>query len=547
MADSAKTAIWIYADLDVSPLGTQSRLAKELNGSPVLSRTVNQLCKTSEFDAIVIFCPEKDKTQVEKIIQSEDSRIQVVSISSPVKSKFIKLRKWSIESWRGGLGEYTQFDEDAVSTEMVQYGIENSHNVIMVCPAAAAVIDPVLLDEMCKQYYKFQDKMRFSFSQSPPGLCGCMYRLDLLHNIVQSGLSIGSVIAYDPENPHSDHIVHECAYKVPENIYSCFSRFIVDNWRSEQLVAKILSDCGQTPSASELVQRANDFTSQNVYQYPRELELEICCLPSLRYKGYPHTLQDRNDWNRKCQDMDITALHEIISQSKEYDDICFTFGGFGEPLSHPDIINFVNTVKSNGVFGLNIETDGILLTSELSDSLIDSGVDVITINVDAWSKETWQKTKSGHPDFEKVISNIEYILDASKSTNTAVVCSMVKTRETLADMEPFYDQWRLKKCPSILRGYNDYCGLTEDKNVMNMCPPSRFPCNQVHRQMFILSDGSVVQCGQDYKGKTVFGNIHSDSIADLWSKGKISDIRKDHYLCNYNSNELCKNCKEWFR
>ena len=222
MSEQVKKAIWIYADLEVSPIGTRSRLSDELAGVAVLSRTVTQLCKTTEFDAIVIFCPSDQKDKVESLIDITDSMVAVVGLTNPVRSKYIKYRKWAIESWRGGIGEFSQFDEDSVSPEMVNYGIEHKHDVVMICSASSVVIDPGLLDGMCRHYDEHQDKMRFIFSQAPPGLCGCMYRLDLLHNIVHSGLSIGNVIAYNPESPHSDHIAHECTYKVGENIYSCF-------------------------------------------------------------------------------------------------------------------------------------------------------------------------------------------------------------------------------------------------------------------------------------------------------------------------------------
>ncbi len=546
MSGQVKKAIWIYADLEVSPIGTRSRLSDELAGKPVLKRTIDQLCKTTEFDVITVFCQNASKDEVITLINTTDEKVEVVGINSPVKSKYIKYRKWSIECWRGGVGEYTQFDEDAVSPEMVNYGIDSKHNVVMICPAASVLIDPELLDGMARHYDEHRDEMRFIFSQSPPGLCGCMYRLDLLHNIVQSGLSIGNVIAYDPESPHSDHIAHECTYKVGENIYSCFSRFIADNWRSTVLLNEILDTYENVPGAVELVSFANKKTQSGVYEFPREIEVEITSNPSLRYSGYPHTVKDRSSWKCSRSDMQFDIFKSIVDQCRDYDDLCLTIGGFGEPLLHSQLVEFSSYAKQSGIFGVNIETDGMNLTPELCGQLIAAGVDIITIHIDAWEEATWSNAKNQHGGFGQVISHAKSAVEMAKGSDTIIVCSMVKTRETLADMEPFYNEWRKLKGVSIIKGFNDYCGFIEDENVMNMCPPARFPCNSLLRQLMILADGTISACPQDFEGINVCGNVSEDSLKSVWVGGKCAAMRQNHFGGIF-TDELCKNCKEWFR
>ena len=130
----------------------------------------------------------------------------------------------------------------------------------------------------------------------------------------------------------------------------------------------------------------------------------------------------------------------------------------------------------------------------------------------AGMKAHGQRLKAGEDCFGEIVTNVENALDMAQGADAVIVCSMVKTRETFADMEPFYDEWRKRNAISIIKGYNDYCGFTEDENVMNMCPPARFPCNSLMRQMMILADGSMVVCAQDFEGSTIFGNVNSDSL-----------------------------------
>ena len=66
---------------------------------------------------------------------------------------------------------------------------------------------------------------------------------------------------------------------------------------------------------------------------------------------------------------------------------------FGEPLTHPDIVEFVGIAKKAGIFGVNIETDGLNLTADICSQLISAGVDVLTVHLDGWNESTWAKTK----------------------------------------------------------------------------------------------------------------------------------------------------------
>lgn len=70
------------------------------------------------------------------------------------------------------------------------------------------------------------------------------------------------------------------------------------------------------------------------------------------------------------------------------------FGGFGEPLSHPEIIDMVRQVKQ---FSSRVEliTNGILLTEECSRALIQAGLNSIWVSVDGASPESYADIRIG--------------------------------------------------------------------------------------------------------------------------------------------------------
>ncbi|MBN2843704.1 MAG: SPASM domain-containing protein [Sedimentisphaerales bacterium] len=536
----AKKAIWIWADLKRSVIGTISRMGDDLAGVAVLTRTVSRALQAGDcIDEITVFCPSAQLEAVQGLLPV-DNKIKTHPLQKPLNNGAAKFRKWSLPSWRGGLGEMTWFDELRVSREMIQFGIENKHHVVMVLPGDAPLLDAELVRELFDHYEQVKDSMRFVFCQAPPGLCGCIYRLDILHEIEQAGMTVGNVLAYNPDMPHSDQIVQDCTYKVPKQIYYCFSRFLADNWRSWQLLADILSNNDPaTLTAGRLAELAAG--NSQTQDFPGELEIEINTRPSLRYRGYPHTHSGERG------EMSLAAFGSIIDQCRGYDDVCLTIGGFGEPLAHRDITAMVKAARQGGIFGINIETDGLLLTEKMTDELLEAGVDIVSVWVDAWSQETYDKVKPAGGNLAQVTANIEHFISRSVGTGSIVVPCLTKTALTLADMEDFYDQWRRKRTVSVISGHNSYCGSIADENVMNMAPPARHICRQLRNNALILADGNMVLCCEDHAGKIITGNVQENDITTLWQSPVLHQIRAEQAAGNYNNNDLCRNCQHWYR
>ena len=70
------------------------------------------------------------------------------------------------------------------------------------------------------------------------------------------------------------------------------------------------------------------------------------------------------------------------------------FGGFGEPLSHPDIVDMVARVKALGA-PVELITNGTLLTQEMSGRLIEAGLDVLWVSLDGATPESYADVRLG--------------------------------------------------------------------------------------------------------------------------------------------------------
>jgi len=70
------------------------------------------------------------------------------------------------------------------------------------------------------------------------------------------------------------------------------------------------------------------------------------------------------------------------------------FGGMGEPLFHPNIVEMVRQAKSLGAT-VELITNGTLLTGELSTALINAGLDVLWVSLDGATPESYADVRMG--------------------------------------------------------------------------------------------------------------------------------------------------------
>jgi MoaA/NifB/PqqE/SkfB family radical SAM enzyme len=86
------------------------------------------------------------------------------------------------------------------------------------------------------------------------------------------------------------------------------------------------------------------------------------------------------------------------------------FGGFGEPLFHPKIVEMVARAKSLGAW-VELVTNGTRLTSDLARDLIAAGLDVLWVSIDGATPESYADVRLG-AELPQVLDNVRRFRDA---------------------------------------------------------------------------------------------------------------------------------------
>ncbi len=80
------------------------------------------------------------------------------------------------------------------------------------------------------------------------------------------------------------------------------------------------------------------------------------------------------------------------------------FGGFGEPLAHPDLPAMVSRAHAAGC-EVELITNGVLLSESLSRTLLDNGLDVLWVSLDGASPQGYQDVRLGD-ELPRILDNL---------------------------------------------------------------------------------------------------------------------------------------------
>ncbi len=119
----------------------------------------------------------------------------------------------------------------------------------------------------------------------------------------------------------------------------------------------------------------------------------------------------RHAWDEPLGQMRMETFSRIIDGLREFSPPpTIFFGGQGEPLGHPDILDMLAQAKALGS-SVELITNGSLLTKALSKELIDAGLDMLWTSLDGVTPESYGDLRLGAL-LPEVLANIKAFRNA---------------------------------------------------------------------------------------------------------------------------------------
>lgn len=223
----------------------------------------------------------------------------------------------------------------------------------------------------------------------------------------------------------------------------------------------------------------------------------------------------------------------------------------GEPLMHPQILEFIKYAKDKGVGPIQMASNALLLDEEMQNGLIESGIDYLSFSLDTLDENVYKSSRlTGN--LEISARNVRLLGEKCKKrkekgllTPTLQV-STINLEEYKEGQESFINYW--KNYVDVVRVYeqHDEKGRLVDSELRKKLDvfDNRKPCRKIFTDMIIYWDGRLALCNYDWNEKRDLGNISQMSIQEAWHSSEYEKIRRSH-LTNTFDNSICKECNHW--
>ncbi|OGW04875.1 MAG: hypothetical protein A2W77_05640 [Nitrospinae bacterium RIFCSPLOWO2_12_39_16] len=255
----------------------------------------------------------------------------------------------------------------------------------------------------------------------------------------------------------------------------------------------------------------------------------------------------RQSMTRPVKNMDFELYKKIIDDCGKVGVKIIQPFNFGEPLMHNRLGEFIRYAKEHTRSRVQISTNAALLNSEKAIELLDSGLDRINIDIDGFTKDTFEKVRK-NLDFDRVVENTERFIELKKrlNKNIFITVSIINMDETSGEIVEFKRYWKPRVDRVLDVEYNTWTGSVENRNEsINNSKRFNCPCKMLWDQMVILEDGKVALCCLDYDGKVIVGDMKNESILNIWNGKILNNLRQKQIELKFDEISTCRACNQY--
>ena len=223
----------------------------------------------------------------------------------------------------------------------------------------------------------------------------------------------------------------------------------------------------------------------------------------------------------------------------------------GEPLLNKRFADMVRYAKrKQPSVKVDTTTNATLLTPDLSDDIIDAGLDKIFISLQGINAAAYKRLSGVDVDFDKLIENIIYFCQNRNGCKVYIKVPDIGVNEfekkqffklfdRYADevfVEHIIPTWPDFDISDVKK--DDGIGLYGDP----VSPGRIAVCPIIFYNMNIDFDGSMPPCQLDWAHKIILGNVKEHGLYELWNGEKINELRRMHLRGQRERHPLCGKC-----
>lgn len=272
----------------------------------------------------------------------------------------------------------------------------------------------------------------------------------------------------------------------------------------------------------------------HIGDFPLFIDIEVTSVCNLKCPFCATTFKGR-EINRGFISFD--TIKKIIDEGAENNLYGVKFNIRGEPLLHRQIHEFVRYAKQKGCIDVYFNTNAMLLTEDVSNKLIDAGLDRISISFEGYTKDIYEKHRVG-ANYETVLSHIEKMQSLKKRLGVSHPKVRIQT-VLLPDIVPIFENYKRfwsERADEV--AFLDY----KEMKIKRRGVQYSWACPQIWQRMAVWWDGAILPCNHDDAGLITLGNLKEITIKDAWHSEKLNKIRNVHKRGEAHNIPACDGC-----
>ena len=282
-----------------------------------------------------------------------------------------------------------------------------------------------------------------------------------------------------------------------------------------------------------------------VSNFPLNIDLEVTNACNLRC---PHCARTQKNWGGDdIGYIERVIVEKVIDEINKEKGYCMKFSLRGEPLLHKELLYFLELAKNSKLLDFYFNTNGVLLSKEFSQAIIDLQIPRVSISVGGWDDKSFSECQVG-ANLKTVITNIEglkMLRDKAGLVLPKIRIQAVAQDDLNKHIDEFKSIWEpLADEIGLIdfreeTGAKDYTGKTS----------SSFCCNFLWQRLVVLWDGSVYPClfhGVKDNRSLYLGNIKDKSLKEIWNGDALNNLRILHKDGLSHCNDGCNGCSYRF-
>lgn len=289
---------------------------------------------------------------------------------------------------------------------------------------------------------------------------------------------------------------------------------------------------------------AYGFESPECADFPTYVMFEMVNRCNAQCIHCPQGLESFRESIDKTSKITETAFKNFIDQcvGRKIDFVRITADG--EPLLHSQLFDLIKYASDNGVGPVGLTTNGSLLNEKKARELINSGLFMVDISLDARRRETYEVVRKGL-DYDQVHQNILRLVELRDELKSPlqIMVSMVKQEQNHHEVSEFEEYWSDKIDKVLIREM--HTNVNQNGEYSAMEEEYRWPCAHWFRRITINYDGDVKGCPIDWDNKSVFEVDGFPNIYKVWHSDFYRSHRKENLNKKFSSTSICKNCGDW--